>query len=147
VQDLVAPEQRVWVSSGMPTMREVRGKVVFVQKNSFTLGVPLQVEGEGGDGRVSDIQDKDKSLAKLLGKAAVLCGGDNIILTQSSGSGIGTFWGMFLTPRRVAEKVNPWLHHFLGQYIPDNPRPCFGVIAMDFPGFDLIQTIINLNWY
>ncbi|KAG7276553.1 hypothetical protein CRUP_019603 [Coryphaenoides rupestris] len=44
------------------------------------------------------------------------------------------------------ERVNPWLNHFLGQYIPDNPRPCFVVIAMDFPGFNLIQTIINLNW-
>ncbi|KAG7251521.1 hypothetical protein CRUP_032686 [Coryphaenoides rupestris] len=146
VQDLVAPEQRVWVSSGMPTMREVRGKVVVVQKNSFTLGVPLQVEGGGGDGHVSDIQEKDKSLAKILEKAVVLCGGDNIILSHSSGSGIGTFWGMFLTPKRVAERVNPWLNHFLGQYIPDNPRPCFVVIAMDFPGFNLIQTIINLNW-
>ncbi|XP_059920798.1 LOW QUALITY PROTEIN: uncharacterized protein LOC132467494 [Gadus macrocephalus] len=69
----------VWVSSGMPTMREVRGKVVLVQKS-----------GEGsGDQRVN---------------------------------------------------------HFLSQYTPNHPRPCFGVVAMDFPGFNLIQTIINLNW-
>ncbi|CAL8248350.1 unnamed protein product [Lota lota] len=146
VQDLVGPEQRVWVSSGMPTMKEVRGKVVLVQKSSFTLGVPLQAEG-GGDGRVSDIKDKENSLAKLLDQAAVACRGDNIVVSHSSGSGFGTFWGMFLTPRRVAERVNPWLNHYLGQYTPNHPRPCFGVLAMDFPGFDLIQNIINLNWY
>ncbi|KAK0155554.1 1-phosphatidylinositol phosphodiesterase [Merluccius polli] len=144
VQDLVAQEQRVWVSSGMPTMREVRGKVVLVQKGSFNLGVPLQAEG--GDNRVSEIQDKEASLAKLLGQAMVACGGENIVMSHSSGSGFGTFWGMFLTPKRVAERVNPWLNHFLGQYAPNHPRPCFGVLSMDFPGFDLIQNIINLNW-
>ncbi|XP_059922093.1 uncharacterized protein LOC132468374 [Gadus macrocephalus] len=145
VQDLVGPEQRVWVSSGMPTMREVRGKVVLVQKSSFALGVPLQAEGSG-DQRVSEIKDKEDSLAKVLKQAAAECRGDNIVVSHSSGTGFGTFWGMFLTPRRVAEKVNPWLNHFLSQYTPNHPRPCFGVVAMDFPGFDLIQTIINLNW-
>uniref|UniRef100_UPI003AACCB89 1-phosphatidylinositol phosphodiesterase-like n=1 Tax=Centroberyx gerrardi TaxID=166262 RepID=UPI003AACCB89 len=145
VQSLIGNDKHFWVSSGMPNMGQVRGKIVFVQKSTFTLGIPL-IDTEGKDGnKVDHIKDKDNAIIKHLNQAAEAFGGDNIVLTYSSGTGFGTFWGMFLTPKRVAEKVNPWLNRYLRQFYPNHPRPCFGVIAMDFPGIDLIQTVINLN--
>lgn len=145
VQSLIGNDQHVWVNSGMPTMGQVRGKIVFLQKSTFTLGIPLIETNGKGSSKVTDVENKDKTIIKQLSQAIEACGGDNAVMTYTSGTGFGTFWGMFLTPRRVAEKVNPWLNQYLRQFYPNQPRPCFGVIAMDFPGFDLIQTVINLN--
>ncbi|XP_029359690.1 uncharacterized protein LOC115044678 [Echeneis naucrates] len=145
VQKLIGNDQHVWVTSGMPNMGQVRGKIVFLQKNTFTLGVPF-IETEGKS-KVSNVKDKDNRIISQLNQANEGCGGDYAVLTSTSGTGLGTFWGMFLTPKRVAEKVNPWLNQYLRQFYPNHPRPCFGVIAMDFPGIDLIQTLINLNWW
>lgn len=147
VQSLIANDPHVWVSSGMPNMAQIRGKIVFLQKSTFTLGIPLRATDEEGSTKVSHISDKENRIIRQLNKANEACGGDNAVLTYTSGTGFGTFEGMFLTPKRVAEKVNPWLNQYLRQFYPNHPRPCFGIIAMDFPGFDLIQTVINLNWW
>ncbi|XP_071327075.1 uncharacterized protein [Trachinotus anak] len=145
VQSLIGNDQHVWVTSGMPNMGQVRGKMFFLQKSTFTLGIPL-IDTEGKT-KVSNVEDKDNGIIKQLNQATEACGGDNAVLTYTSGTGFGTFWGMFLTPKRVAEQVNPWLNQYLRQFYPNQPRPCFGIIATDFPGIDLIQTVINLNWW
>ncbi|GAA6217298.1 uncharacterized protein LOC108899480 [Lates japonicus] len=147
VQSLIGNDQHVWVTSGMPNMGQVRGKIVFLQKSTFTLGIPLIDTNGKGNNKVSNTKDKDNRIIKQLNEATEACGGDNAVLTYTSGTGFGTFWGMFLTPKRVAEQVNPWLNQYLRQFYPNQPRPCFGIIAMDFPGIDLIQTVINLNWW
>ena len=145
VQSLIGNDQHVWVTTAMPNMGQVRGKIVFLQESTFTLGIPL-VETEGKS-KVTNVKDKDNRIIKQLNQANEACGGDNAVMTYTSGTGFGTFWGMFLTPKRVAEKVNPWLDQYLKQFYPNKPRPCFGIIAMDFPGVDLIQTVININWW
>ncbi|XP_070692218.1 1-phosphatidylinositol phosphodiesterase-like [Pempheris klunzingeri] len=147
VQNLIGNDPNVWVASGMPNMGQVRGKIVFVQKSTFTLGIPLIDTDGKGNPKVSKIKDKDNRIIKQLNEANEACGGDNAILTSTGGTGLGTFWGMFLTPKRVAEKVNPWLNQYIRQFYPNHPRPCFGIVAMDFPGIDLIQTVRNLNWW
>nr|XP_020480688.1 uncharacterized protein LOC109974696 [Monopterus albus] len=114
-------------------------------KSTFTLGIPLIDTAVKGNSKVSNVKDKDNKIIHQLNQATEACGGDNAVLTYTSGTGFGTFWGMFLTPKRVAERVNPWLNQYLRQFYPNQPRPCFGIIAMDFPGFDLIQTVIGLN--
>ncbi|XP_045900068.1 1-phosphatidylinositol phosphodiesterase-like [Micropterus dolomieu] len=145
VQSLIGNDQRFWVSSAMPTMGQIRGKIVFLQMNTFTLGIPLIDTNGKGNTKVTNVNDKDNKIIKQLNQATLACGGDNAVVTYTSGTGFGTFWGMFLTPKRVAEKVNPWLNQYLRQFYPNQPRPCFGIIAMNFPGIDLIQTVANLN--
>lgn len=147
VKNLIGSDQNVWVTSGMPTMGQARGKIVFLQKSTFTLGIPLIDTAAKDSNKVSNVKDKDKRIIKQLNAANEACGGDNAVLTYTSGTGFGTFWGMFLTPKRVAEQVNPWVDQYIRQFYPNQPRPCFGIIAMDFPGFDLIQTVISLNWW
>lgn len=146
VQNLIGNNnQHVWVASGMPNMGQIRGKIVLLQKSTFTLGIPF-IDTDGKDsGEVSNVKDKDNRIIKQLNQATEACGGDNGVLTSTGGTGLGTFWGMFLTPKKVAEKVNPWLNQYMRQFYPNQPRPCFGIIAMDFPGIDLIQTVVSFN--
>ncbi|KAF7692032.1 1-phosphatidylinositol phosphodiesterase-like [Silurus meridionalis] len=146
VESLIQGDSNIWVTSSIPRLDEVRGKIVFVQEGSFLLGVPLLETDTKGDYRVIHINDKEKEILQHLNLAMGECGGNSIILTYSSGTGIGTFEGMFLTPKRVAEKIDPWLHDYLKTLLAEGSKMCFGIIAMDFPGFDLIQTVIKFNY-
>ncbi|XP_034152957.1 1-phosphatidylinositol phosphodiesterase-like isoform X2 [Esox lucius] len=143
VGKIINDDKDVWVKPDMPTMGKARGKVIFVQAPSFKLGVPLLETDNQGDYKVHHIAAKEKKIATHLSEASGQCGKDAVVLSSSSGTGFGTLIGMFLTPKKVAKEINPWLDKHLRQ-LSDNHK-CFGVIAMDFPGFDLIQTIIKLN--
>ncbi|MCJ8745459.1 hypothetical protein PDJAM_G00130290 [Pangasius djambal] len=145
VEKLIEGDSIVWVKSTIPRLDEVRGKIVFVQEDSFMLGVPLLETDTKGDYKVVHVNDKEKEIVQHLNLAMNECGGNSIILTYSSGTGIGTFEGMFLTPKRVAEKIDPWLYDYLQMMLAEGFTPCIGIIAMDFPSFDLIQTVIKFN--
>ncbi|KAB5532880.1 hypothetical protein PHYPO_G00125200 [Pangasianodon hypophthalmus] len=145
VEKLIEGDSSVWVKSTIPRLDEVRGKIVFVQEDSFMLGVPLLETDTKGDYKVVHVNDKEKEISQHLNLAMNECGGNSLILTYSSGTGIGTFEGMFLTPKRVAEKIDPWLYDYLQMLLAEGSTPCFGIIAMDFPSFDLIQTVIKFN--
>lgn len=145
VEKLIEGDSSVWVKSTIPRLNDVRGKIVFVQEESFLLGVPRLETDTKGDYKVIHVNDKEKETFQNLNKAMKECGGNSVILTYSSGTGIGTFEGMFLTPKKVAEKMDPWLYDYLQLLLVEGSELCFGIIAMDFPSFDLIQTVIKFN--
>lgn len=146
IEKLIEGDSNIWVKSTLPRLDEVRGKIVFVQEVSFLLGVPLMETDKKGDYKVTHIIDKEKITLQNLNLAVKECGGNSVILTYSSGTGIGSFEGMFLTPKKVAEQLDPWLYDYLQMLLAEGSAPCLGVIAMDFPGFDLIQTVIKFNY-
>lgn len=145
VETLIQGDSNIWVKSTLPRLDEVRGKIVFIQEDSFLLGVPLMETDKKGDYKVIHIEDKEKITLQNLNLAMMECGRNSVLLTYSSGTGIGTFEGMFLTPKRVAEKIDPWLYDYLQMLHAEGSALCFGIIAMDFPGIDLIQTVIKFN--
>lgn len=145
VEKLIEGDNSVWVKSTIPHLDEVRGKIVFVQENSFLLGVPLLETDTKGDYKVVHIDDKEKEIMQHLNLAMKECRGNSIILTYSSGTGIGTFEGMFVTPKKVAEKIDPWLYDYLQMLRDEGSTMCLGIIAMDFPGLDLIQMVTRFN--
>ncbi|XP_026870121.2 1-phosphatidylinositol phosphodiesterase-like [Electrophorus electricus] len=145
VQKIIENDNNVWVESTIPHIGEVRGKFVFVQKDDFKLGIPLLETDTKDDYKVVHIAKKEEETGQHLSQAAKECGGNSVVLTYSSGTGIGTFKGMFLTPKKVAEKIDPWLYEHLQMMLSNKSPCCLGIIAMDFPGFDLIQTIIKFN--
>lgn len=145
VEKLIEGDSRVWVKSAIPRLDEVRGKIVLVQEGSFLLGVRLLETDTKGDYKVIHVKDKEKETLQNLNKAMKECGGNSVVLTYSSGTGIGTFEGMFLTPKKVAEKMDPWLYDYLQMLLAEGSKLCFGIIAMDFPSTDLIQTVIRFN--
>lgn len=137
-----------WVNSSVPRIGEVRGKIVYVQNSNFRLGVPLSETDEDGDYRVSRVEEKEEKIKNHLNHALETCRDGCVVLSFSSGTGLGTWMGALrgLTPKRVAEEINPFLYNYLNENAkPQEPKTSFGIIAMDFPGTDLIQKIIYLN--
>ncbi|XP_056332273.1 1-phosphatidylinositol phosphodiesterase-like [Danio aesculapii] len=133
-----------WISNKIPRIGDVRGKIVFVQKNSFKLGIPLLETDQKSDYKVKNISEKEVKITEHLKQALGALKTDRAVLSYSSGTGL-PLWRIWNTPNHVAKKINPWLYGYLRGISKQNPKGCFGIIAMDFPGFDLIQQIIGFN--
>ncbi|NP_001099170.1 uncharacterized protein LOC100126020 precursor [Danio rerio] len=131
-----------WVSDKIPLIKGVRGKIVFVQKNSFKLGIPLLETDEKDDNKVGDVRVTEAKDTEHLNEDLKDCKADIVVLNYSSGPG----WPLLRldkAPRSLSKEENFWLYTSLS---PPNSNPCFGIIAMDCPSFDLIQRIIGFNY-
>lgn len=149
VQAVIQGHENIVIESKIPTLGEVRGKIVLVQKGIFDLGIPINGTDKKGDYKVIDVKEKKDKVLTHLREAMQQCGNNSVMLSYSSGTGVGTIKGMFLTPARIARDINPWLHVYLKDLKEKimKEASCFGVIAMDFPGFDLIRMVIKLNHF
>jgi len=154
VQDLVEKiirndiwiSEHSWVKESIPKIGEVRGKIVFVQKGIFKLGIKLFETDKKGDHKVTKVEDKEKKIAGHLKEAAEQCRkGSALSLSYSSGTSLVTYKLFNLLPNNLAKKINPWLYDHLATELEKIPKPCFGIIAMDFPGIDLIQMVIKFK--
>ncbi|XP_063074626.1 1-phosphatidylinositol phosphodiesterase-like [Engraulis encrasicolus] len=144
VQKVIKDLANVWTKSEVPNMGDARGKVILVQKNDFKLGVPSIGTDRKWDYVVIRKAKKKEKIATHLNEVKEMCAkdgnSDKVVVSYSSGTGtILKFWS---TPKEVAKDINPWLNRYLAKL---EYGPCFGVIAMDFPGTGLIQTVIKLN--
>ncbi|XP_009290935.1 1-phosphatidylinositol phosphodiesterase-like [Danio rerio] len=133
-----------WVNNEIPQLEDVRGKIVFVQKKNFKLGVPLLETDKKGDYKVGNVEKKKAKIIEHLKQALEPCEVKAVVLNYSSGTG-WPLGRLDRTPKNVAKKINPWLYSHLEGASKENIKLCFGVIAMDFPGLDLIQLIISFN--
>ncbi|XP_056128341.1 1-phosphatidylinositol phosphodiesterase-like, partial [Rhinichthys klamathensis goyatoka] len=134
-----------WILEKIPTIGQVRGKIVFVQKKAFELGISLTETDEDKDYIVTDVTRKKEKIKSHLTKARdEKERADKVFLIYSSGTGWPKLH-VFKTPKNLAEAINPWLYDHLNNESKNNPKVCFGVIAMDFPGLDLIRKITELN--
>ncbi|XP_052473896.1 1-phosphatidylinositol phosphodiesterase-like [Carassius gibelio] len=133
-----------WVENEIPRIQNVRGKVVFVQKNSFSLGVSLNETDKHGDYKVGNVEKKKDKIIAHLNEAIEACRSGYVVLNYSSGTGF-PFLRVDNSPKHLAKEINLWLYNNLKGAYEEKKEFCFGVIAMDFPGFDLIQMVINFN--
>uniref|UniRef100_A0A8C0Y7N0 Phosphatidylinositol-specific phospholipase C X domain-containing protein n=1 Tax=Cyprinus carpio carpio TaxID=630221 RepID=A0A8C0Y7N0_CYPCA len=118
--------------------------VVFVQKNSFHLGVPLHETDQHGDYKVGNVEKKKDKITDHLKEAIEACKTNHVVLNYSSGTGF-PYLRVDKSPKSLAKEINLWLYNHLKDTYEKKIESCFGVIAMDFPGFDLIQMVINFN--
>uniref|UniRef100_A0A671R7U6 Phosphatidylinositol-specific phospholipase C X domain-containing protein n=1 Tax=Sinocyclocheilus anshuiensis TaxID=1608454 RepID=A0A671R7U6_9TELE len=133
-----------WLTNDIPRIRDVRGKVVFVQKNSFHLGVSLYETDKHADYKVGRVGKKKDKIITHLNEAIEKCRSGSVVLNYSSGTGFPLL-RVDNSPKNLAKEINPWLYDNLKGASEEKIKLCFGIIAMDFPGFDLIQAIINFN--
>ncbi|XP_048009417.1 1-phosphatidylinositol phosphodiesterase-like [Megalobrama amblycephala] len=146
VENKIRNAKDIWVKKSVPRIGEVRGKIVFVQKNTFKLGILLFETDKKGDYKVTKVKVKEEKIKKHLEEAANQCRtGSALSLSYSSGTSLNTVWWFRFWPKKLAKQINPWLYDHLEKEFKKNPKPCFGIIAMDFPGFDLIQMVIKFN--
>ncbi len=135
-----------WVAGAIPIIGQVRGKIVFVQKNAFQLGIRLYETDEHNDYIVTNVEKKKEKIIKHLNYTRDKQNrADCVVLNYSSGTGLPRL-RLRKNPKSLAKKINPWLYkHLDNESKKTNPKPCFGVIAMDFPGLDLIKKVTEFN--
>ena len=147
----IYPSLKDQSQAGSPKMMEVRGKIVFVMlKDAFDFGIPFSTTHEKGGHKVGNIQDKLNLVLRYINtKMNFNCETADtdekeldLILTYSSGTGMpkGKFW---LTPKAIAENINEKLAENLKE-LSTTPA-LHGILAMDFPGPDLIKIVIDFN--
>ncbi|KAM3596070.1 uncharacterized protein V6R79_007716 [Siganus canaliculatus] len=130
----------LWHSRLVPTMGEARGKLIVMQEFSGPdLGMRYSSMDIADDWQVAtllQVEDKWRSVYNHL-EAAPAGNLAQIWLTFSSGAGV------FANPRAVAKLMNPLLYNYLLAKTDRNQR--LGIVCMDFPGAQLIQTIIDFQ--
>lgn len=135
-----------WTDETIPNIGQVRGKIVFVQKNAFRLGIRLYETDKHNDYIVTNVEKKKEKIIKHLTETTYeQYRADCVVLNYSSGTGLPRL-RLDINPKSLAKQINPWLYkHLDNESKKTNPKPCFGVIAMDFPGLDLIKKVIEFN--
>ncbi|KAM9006916.1 1-phosphatidylinositol phosphodiesterase-like [Ara ararauna] len=127
----------VWCQEEMPTLGQVRGKIVVLEALAQeVLGIPYEQLSISDAWNVLSLERKWMQARRHLERAA---SGDpaTMHLTFCSGN------GLFTCPEEVARFVNPRCYQHLrrrrGQPV------CWGVVIMDFPGAGLLQLIVESN--
>ncbi len=83
-------------------------------------------------------EEEMEKMYPLIWRRLQLVTKNRMFLTYSSGASI------LAHPNALAWLLNPRLHEYLTGYVGQRKR--FGIVAMDFPGAKLVQTIIGFNY-
>nr|XP_020452937.1 uncharacterized protein LOC109958561 [Monopterus albus]XP_020452939.1 uncharacterized protein LOC109958561 [Monopterus albus]XP_020452940.1 uncharacterized protein LOC109958561 [Monopterus albus]XP_020452941.1 uncharacterized protein LOC109958561 [Monopterus albus]XP_020452942.1 uncharacterized protein LOC109958561 [Monopterus albus]XP_020452943.1 uncharacterized protein LOC109958561 [Monopterus albus] len=130
----------LWHSRLVPTMGEVRGKLIILQDFSGPdLGMrygSLDIADKWKVPTLLHVEEKWQSVYEHL-EAAPVGNKAQIFLTYSSGAG----WLAY--PRIVAKRVNAKLYDYLRAKTSLNQR--LGIICIDFPAAPIIQMITNFQ--
>ncbi|XP_056335885.1 1-phosphatidylinositol phosphodiesterase [Danio aesculapii] len=133
----------LWHSREMPIMGEARGKLIVLQDfPGPDMGLRYNSLDIADDWKVSSLQPEEvekkwRSVSTHL-EAAAVANKNLMFLTYSSGASI------LAHPNSLARRINPRLYEYLTAYSGQTKR--FGIVAMDFPGAKLVQTIIGFNY-
>ena len=134
VKDLFSQDLNVWKEPNVPSVSQVRGKIVLIQSSTFHVGV-----APGVTLIFHNRKPKEEQLPEHLRQAGKYCV-DHLVVTDTSST------NLFDVPEKVAKKLNSVVGHHLEMLLKDSNRPpCLGVIAMDFPGPELIKTVSAFN--
>ncbi|XP_030064887.1 uncharacterized protein LOC115473872 [Microcaecilia unicolor] len=129
-----------WKAPGIPTLGQVRGKIIILRDfDGPVIGIPCKnfiVADHAYVPTIFDIGHKWASVKKNLTEAQN-SKANNMYLTFTSGCSTGAY------PYSVAREINYKLYNFLEH--SEKKKNRWGIIAMDFPGSYLIQTIIQNN--
>lgn len=160
--------RELWdLGTTIPTLGSVRGKIVLIR--SFALDPPatgLGIEVPGGqnnpyyshqfsanpeqtlyienlwtpDNCDNAYTDKENAIGAIIQRKELDRSPDHLYMTFTSATG-GSAW-CYKIPRNFADVINPWfLNVVAAKYGP------VGIVAMDFPGDDIIGRIIDSNNY
>uniref|UniRef100_A0A9J8BBZ1 Phosphatidylinositol-specific phospholipase C X domain-containing protein n=1 Tax=Cyprinus carpio carpio TaxID=630221 RepID=A0A9J8BBZ1_CYPCA len=123
----------VWRDKEIPTLGQVRGKIVLIQSSTLELGLSVHTTELN-----TDMDTKETQMKENIKKASQKCE-QEMMLTYTVANGESE-------PLKTAKTLNKQVDNYLLNLKGDENRPhCVGIIAMDFPGPKVIQTIINFN--
>ncbi|KAL1887791.1 hypothetical protein Cpir12675_006412 [Ceratocystis pirilliformis] len=132
----------------IPTIRQLRGKVLILQDFKSSppghYGLPWNPETVSNYNNKLSISTffQDSKWDGIKSHLSEAPSGDSnklrITYTTASAG---------VSPINFAAKNNPdsGMNKLLGQYLSNNEAACFGIIAMDFPGQNIVKEILKLN--
>ncbi|XP_015257557.1 PREDICTED: 1-phosphatidylinositol phosphodiesterase-like [Cyprinodon variegatus] len=124
-------ERRIWTKVAVPLLKEVRGKIVFLQNVEFPQGTENHKSYFFESNKLRDVDRKIKEVHQHL------CG-HYILVTQTVATTLEK-------PKELARLVNPQLSQFVREHMQTSTAGCVGVLTMDFPSAHLISDIIKLR--
>uniref|UniRef100_A0A6Q2WV84 Phosphatidylinositol-specific phospholipase C X domain-containing protein n=1 Tax=Esox lucius TaxID=8010 RepID=A0A6Q2WV84_ESOLU len=131
-------EDKVWTKTYVPSMRNARKKIVFMQTTHFNIGTINHNTFVNGDEKFKDIEHKMKKIKQRLKEAKENCAR---VITLTS-----IYSTDFKPPKSLAKVVNDRLNELIVTLHRDSDQQnCLGIINMDFPSPELIQNIIEVN--
>ncbi|XP_063149043.1 1-phosphatidylinositol phosphodiesterase-like [Candoia aspera] len=131
-------QNRVWTKETIPTLGQVRGKIVILEElEREVLGVPYEELSVSDVWHVFSPECKWEEVKEHLGLAAT---GDPAVLHLTFCSGNG----LFTNPEKLARDINLRCYEHLKSQAGSSV--CWGVVIMDFPGTGLIRTIVESNF-
>ncbi|XP_029460805.1 uncharacterized protein LOC115093286 [Rhinatrema bivittatum] len=129
-----------WTSSAIPSLGQVRGKIVILQDyEGPVMGIPYKNLSVAEDCSVPTVFDIGWKWANTVGNLieAQNLAYEKMFVTFSSGASMGAY------PYTVANQINRHLYSLLESR--KNQKTRWGIIAMDFPGAEMVQLIIHSN--
>uniref|UniRef100_A0A3Q2Q434 Phosphatidylinositol-specific phospholipase C X domain-containing protein n=1 Tax=Fundulus heteroclitus TaxID=8078 RepID=A0A3Q2Q434_FUNHE len=121
-------ESRIWAKVSVPTLKQVRGKIVFLQNKHFTWGTENHKSKFFESNKLTDVEYKIKHVRWHL------CG-HYILLTETASP-------LYRSPKTLARSVNQQLSHLVRSR---RRSGCLGVLSLAFPSAALIRDIIGLG--
>nr|XP_033799902.1 1-phosphatidylinositol phosphodiesterase-like [Geotrypetes seraphini] len=133
-----AEKSRFWTSSALPRLGEVRGKIVILQNfDGPEMGIKYNTLNISDDFHVPTLFDIGKkwSIVESHLKEAHNANFHQLYLTVCAGGSSGAY------PYSVASEINDNLYCYLSNRSHEKLR--YGIIAINYPGSEMIQLIIK----
>ncbi|KAK3099803.1 hypothetical protein FSP39_009967 [Pinctada imbricata] len=130
------PKERFWFNGDIPSLGDARGKIVLISDfyTDYPLGIPssnLKVSDEWN----VELGEKKWEIVRKHIKEVIAGSRNELCITFTSAK------GGLASPGEIANVVNAKLHSFVC-----GKQERFGIIAMDYPGPQLIRDIIDSNF-
>ncbi|KAL4629346.1 hypothetical protein GN956_G16428 [Arapaima gigas] len=133
--------KNLWLKDNVPCVGDAKGKIIILRSSTFEKGVFNQNASKKKDKKFKTTNGQVEVIMKRLKTAEPLCTQKTLVITDGSASAFLTKKG-----KSVAKEVNPNLCLAFESLLNGKSKPaCLGVIATDFPGPKLIDTIIKFN--
>lgn len=128
-----------WFRTDIPKLKQVRGKLVILQNfaSDQHLGIPYDSLDVSDLWSTDQVDVKMKSIINHL-KSALTGNSKKLFLTHSSCT--GHLLESQISPKDLATEINPRCFEFIKSI-----KGRLGIIAMDFPDFNLVSAIVNSN--
>ena len=139
-------KDKFWLEENVPKMKDVRGKVVILKNfdsEGNAKGIPW------GNALIEDNYEVNSILKECIDRKWDNVR-ENLEKAQASESGLyisfcsGASSLGLAYPSDVADRVNPHVYEYISEHSGKNN---FGVVVFDFPGRQLIQKIIDSNFF
>ncbi|XP_020562935.2 uncharacterized protein LOC110015950 [Oryzias latipes] len=114
----------MWTKQSVPTMKEARGKIVFLKTKSFHFGA------ENHKSKILDLNMLTNFEKNIELQKSHICGGQ-LVVTESLAS-----------DQYSLEQLTKFVQKYISGY---SDFGCLGIISMDDPSPELIEKIIHLK--